>query len=159
MFTVVCPYCYHKINRKRLWFVCGGKPAPGFDACGKEVNVERLRETGYREQMFPTFAPPYRWWFSPRTARCPDCNAATGEHVCPCCNTPLPANFGDGWSPVIAMVGARATGKTIYLTVLAHQIQGALRERFEADVWLFGDEARQQLVTNEQMLFEDRDLA
>lgn len=86
------------------------------------------------------------------------CNSITGEHVCPCCNTPLPANFGDRWSPVIAMVGARATGKTVYLTVLAHQIKGALRARFGADVWLFGDEARTWLATNEQMLFEDKDL-
>jgi hypothetical protein len=158
IFTVVCPYCYHKINRKRLWFVCSGRPAPGYRACVKEVNDRRLGETAYREQMFPTFAPPLRWWFSPRKARCPGCNAESGEHVCPCCNTPLPANFGDGWSPVIAMVGARATGKTIYLTVLANQIQDVLRERFEADVWLFGDEARQQLAANEQMLFEDREL-
>jgi hypothetical protein len=158
MFTVVCPYCYRKLNRKRLWFVCGGRPAPGYPRCVKEVNSRREQETNYVEQMYPTFGPPRSWWFSPRRAHCPACKGITGEHVCPHCNTPLPPNFGDGWSPVIAMIGARSTGKTVYLTVLANQIQGALSTRFGSDVWVFGDDSRSWLATNQSMLYERREL-
>jgi hypothetical protein len=37
------------------------------------------------------------------------------------------------------MVGAKGTGKTVYLTVLAHELRTNLRRRFDADVRLSGD--------------------
>src|SRR5262249_23534696 len=74
-----------------------------------------------------------------RQARCPHCYGLTGIRACPHCHTPLPVNFGDSHSPLIAMVGAKGTGKTVYMTVLANELRSNLRRRFDADVRMTGD--------------------
>ena len=155
MFDVTCPFCYRRINRLRTWFVCSGRNAPGYQACAQDVDVRRREETTYEEPMYPVFPPPIRWLPSPRRARCPRCEGLTGEHACPVCHTPLPANFGGSFSPVIALVGARRTGKTVYLIVLGHHFGTVLRDRFRANVWLFGDDALSRLQDNMKAMYED----
>jgi hypothetical protein len=51
----------------------------------------------------------------------------------------LPANFADGPSPLIGMVGGKNAGKTVYTTVLAHELRHNIRRRFAADIWFAGD--------------------
>lgn len=104
--------------------------------------------------MYPVFPSPVKWLPSPRRALCPHCRGRTGQHACPACHTPLPANFGGSFSPVIGLIGARNTGKTVYLTVVANQLRTVLRDRFSADVWLYGDDARTWLATNVDALLE-----
>src|SRR5262249_27418215 len=79
---------------------------------------------------------------TPPRAPCPNCGGQSGIRVCPCCRSELSANFGTAASPLIGMVGARGTGKTVYLTVLAHEMRTNLRRRFAADVRLSGDRPR-----------------
>jgi hypothetical protein len=141
MFQVTCPFCYRRVNWLRLPFVCCGRNAPGYEPCRQSVDPIRKRETLSEELMYPVFPPPVRWLPSPRRARCPDCRGRTGQHACPDCHTPLPSDFGGG-SPVIGLIGATNSGKTVYLTVVANHLQTVLRDRFRADVSLFGDNAR-----------------
>jgi hypothetical protein len=141
MFQVTCPFCYRRVNWLRLPFVCCGRNAPGYRPCQQSVDPLRKSETLSEEPMYPVFPPPIRWIPSPRRARCPDCRGRTGQHACPACHTPLPSDFG-GRSPVIGLIGATKSGKTVYLTVVANHLQTVLRDRFSADVSLFGDEAR-----------------
>ena len=146
MFQVTCPFCYHRISWLRLPFVCCGRNAPGHKACQLAVDQLRRTETLSEEPMYPVFPPPRRWGPSPRRARCPHCGGLTGQHACPACHTPLPADFGGGFSPVIGLIGATNTGKTVYLTVGANHLRTVLRDRFRADVSLYGDEARAWLA-------------
>jgi hypothetical protein len=63
------------------------------------------------------------------------------------------------------MVGARGTGKTVYLTVLANALRTSLRRRFAADVRLTGDKQGdfrsplQWLQQNVDRMFVHRELA
>jgi hypothetical protein len=155
---VTCPFCYHRTNRLRPWFECSGIAAPGYPQCPKRPNPVRQRETGNEEPMYPVSPPPRRWLPSPRRTRCPKCNGLTGQHVCAECHTPLPANFGGSFSPVIALVGARSTGKTVYLTVVAHYLRTVVRDRFGATVWLYGDDAYRTLEANVEAIFEQGSL-
>jgi Double-GTPase 2 len=155
MFNVTCPFCYHRTNRLYPLFVCSGWHAPGRKACEKHVDPRRRTETNYEDLMYPVFPSRATWIPSPRRAHCPSCGGLTGEHACRECHTPLPAHFGHGVSPVIAIVGARSTGKTVYLTVLANHLQTALRDRFRTSVWLCGDDARHWLETNVKAIFDD----
>lgn len=154
MFQVTCPFCYHRINRLKLPFVCSGQNAPGYAHCEQSVDAFRKSETLSEEPMYPVFSAPLQWLPSPHRARCPDCRGRTGRHACPACHTPLPANFAGGFSPVIGLVGTRNTGKTVYLTVVANQLRTVLRDRFGVDVWLYGDDARTWLTTNVHALLE-----
>ena len=135
-----CPYCYHRINGGRLWFQCTGRGSPGRPTgCASKVDIARQQETGFNQQSLPYFPPPPYRGFTPRRAACPECGAVSGIRACPCCHTPLPANFGGSRSPLVAMIGAKGTGKTVYLTVLAHELRSNLGARFAADVRLTGD--------------------
>lgn len=52
----------------------------------------------------------------------PNVNAAVVE-VCPVCHFTLPPHWRDGQAFCIAMAGARATGKSLYIGVLVKQLQ------------------------------------
>lgn len=132
---IACPYCYHKIDGKRLWYQCNGRGSPGLAGCKPVNDDDRKRETGIDEPARPVFKFSGRRGLSwPAQAECSACKSRTGNRVCPCCHTTLSANFGASASPLIAMVGATGTGKTMYLNVLAHELKNGLRRRFDADV-------------------------
>lgn len=158
MFDVTCPFCYHRTNRLRPWFECSGMAAPGWPACPKKPDPVRQSEAGREEPMYPVFPPPWSWLPSPRRAYCPDCNGRTGQRVCAECHSPLPANFGGSFSPVIAVVGARSTGKTVYLIVVAEHLRSVVRDRFGATVSLFPDEAYKTHQENVEAIFENGSL-
>ncbi len=148
MAKLSCPYCYGNITGKRLWFRCKGEGSPGKPGCVKEEDPQRTRMTGFQEHVLPSFEPKPQFTlpggipvtFPARTsAICPRCDGETPEKVCPLCHTPLPHNFGDGRSPLIALVGAKGTGKTVYLRGLIEQLRAGIPERFDADVRLTGD--------------------
>lgn len=135
-----CPYCYHRIPAGRLWYQCSGQNAPGYQACAPVRDEARARETGYTLPSRPSFGPQRRIGPAPRRQECPHCHGTSGIRVCPCCHTPLSVNFAESTSPLIAMVGAKNTGKTVYLTVLSQELRTGLRRRFGADVRLWGDQ-------------------
>jgi hypothetical protein len=141
MAKVACPYCYHRVDAAKLWYQCPGRAAPGRERCRKTVDEDRRRLTGYAAASWPTFPPPEsRAPWSPRKAPCPDCGTSSGIRACPVCRTPLPANFADSPSPLIGMVGGKNSGKTVYTTVLAHELRHNIRRRFAADIWFAGDQ-------------------
>ena len=155
---VTCPFCYNRINRLYLSFVCSGRPALGRTRCGKEVDSRRRDNAGSDLPMYPAFHVPFPWLPSPGSATCPRCGGRTGEHACPACHSPLPIDFGKRFSPVIAVVGAKGTGKTVYLAVAAHQVRTVLRSRFGADVSLIGDRANEAVNDIVRMIYKERSL-
>ncbi|KAA5828801.1 zinc ribbon domain-containing protein [Saccharopolyspora hirsuta] len=161
MAKVACPYCYHRFPVGNLWFQCTGRPAPGRERCRKAVDPMRQRLTGYGAASWPVFEPRSRFR-SPRKAECPDCGTPSGIRACPVCHTPLPASFADGDSPLIGVVGGKNAGKTVYTTVLVHELRNNIRRRFDADISFAGEQAgfgtAQWLERYEQALFGDQAL-
>ncbi|MBM2620832.1 hypothetical protein JIG36_35565 [Actinoplanes sp. LDG1-06] len=157
-----CPYCYSAIRRRAdLWFACTGRKQPGKEVCRPVVDEARRSLTGYAVPSRPVFPPPSTllpFTGTSSTADCPDCGGPTGIRVCPHCHTRLPAVFGESASPMIAMVGARATGKSVYLTVLTHQMRSVLFREFDADVRQVGGDGSDWLDQNTRRLYEDRSL-
>lgn len=163
--TAACPYCYHRIDLAKLRFQCTGRPAPGHSRCTRVVDEDRQRLTGFAGASWPTFAPPEsKAPLPPRRAPCPDCQGLSGIKACQHCRTPLPANFADGRSPLIGMVGGKDAGKTVYTTVLAHELRHNIRRRFAADIRFAGDQqggpgsVSDWLKDYEQSLFGDKTL-
>ncbi|WP_406065047.1 hypothetical protein [Micromonospora sp. NBC_00860] len=141
MVNVACPFCYERIDGSELWFQCLGKGDADHKGCAPGTDTARHNMTGFTETMLPVFAPPRNQRLRPaRIAWCPDCGGRTGIRACPSCHTPVPPNFGEASSPMIAMFGGKGTGKTVYLTVLAHEMRSRdLRRRFGADIRMTGD--------------------
>jgi len=141
-FKLACPFCYSTIRRRReLWFQCQGKPTAQHDACRPAVDEARRRLTGFSEPTLHSFPPGDEFTLTaPQRGRCPVCGGETSVRVCPQCHTRLPYEFGIAASPLVAMIGAKGTGKTVYLTVLSEVLQSEqIREDFNVDVHPIGD--------------------
>ncbi|MDP9793128.1 hypothetical protein J2S43_001640 [Catenuloplanes nepalensis] len=134
-----CPYCYERINPRRLWFRCTGRKAPGRQPCQPEFDRARKELTGIDELVLPSFPGPSRVFQAVNSATHEPCGAVSGIKVCPHCHSRMPATFGEGSSPLIAMAGAPHTGKSVYLRILADQLRNGMGRRFGADVRLSGD--------------------
>lgn len=147
MSTIACPYCYQRFRPSRMRYQCTGRPAPGKNPCAKTVDRDRETLTNYSAASWPTFEPPESGFLQPKLphspdkAACPDCGGSTGIRACPQCRTPLPANFGEGRSPLISIIGAKNAGKTVYTTVLVHELWNRTRPRFDADLTFVGESA------------------
>ncbi len=166
MATVACPYCYHLINKRKLAYQCLGRGVPGGPRCAKREDEHRQQLTNVRTAAYPTFVPPIslaqsgRPFFSFRQAACPHCGGRTGVRACPFCHTPLSSTFAESRSPLVGMVGGKGAGKTVYLSVLYHELRTTVRRRFQADIRLTGDQhggagsPQQWLENYEQQLFQ-----
>jgi hypothetical protein len=165
MSKLSCPYCYHRIDRSKLAFLCTLRGAPGRSGCTREKDEARRSETGFDEPCRPAFTATGHRWLPVRQAACPECGGMSGIRACPCCHTPLSPDYGDSASPLIAMVGAKGTGKTVYLSALVHELRGGVRRRFGADVRLTGDRQGGEgapvtwLDRNVELMFGQRQLA
>jgi hypothetical protein len=139
MSGLACPYCYGRIEVRGLWFRCTGRGSPGKERCKPVHDADRVREIGIDELVLPSFAPKKAGLRAPVDAVCPRCGAPSAVKVCPHCHSKLPVGFGEAASPLIAMVGAKGTGKSVYLKVLAHELRHGMSSRFDADIRLHGD--------------------
>jgi hypothetical protein len=160
MATVACPYCYHLINQGRLAYQCLGRGVPGGARCAKREDERRQQLTNVRTTAYPTFLPEQRRLPGhARQAACPHCGGPTGVRACPVCHTPLSSTFAESRSPLVGMVGGKGAGKTVYLSVLHHELRTTVRRRFQADIRLSGDQQggagspRQWLENYEEQLF------
>ncbi len=163
MAIVACPYCYHRINQARLGYQCLGRGVPGGRTqCTRSIDKDRAKLTNVSVPALPTFlVDPKGPLGTPRQAPCPHCDGVTGVRVCPICHTPLSSTFAESRSPLVGMVGGKGAGKTVYLSVLHHELRTSVRRRFQADIRLTGDQQggagspRQWLENYEEQLFKD----
>lgn len=161
-----CPFCYREVNRREVRYRCSGRNLPGREPCEIAVDPDRRRETGYQGVSRRVFTPADRHYLQQlwplRIADCDRCGAPSGERACPHCHSTLPSDFADSQSPLIAVVGAYGTGKTVYFTVLAHLLLNRFASRFDASVELFGDQqggsesGREWINGNIETLFSER---
>jgi hypothetical protein len=154
---IACPYCYHLIDPGKLAYQCLGRGVPGGPRCAKREDERRRQLTNVRTAAYPTFPGDPRG--RARTAACPHCGGRTGLRACPACHTPLSSIFASSRSPLVGMVGGKGAGKTVYLSVLHHELRTTVRRRFHADIRLSGDQQggagspRQWLEDYEEQLF------
>lgn len=123
--TLYCPYCYAGFTARQIQFRC---PGPAQRGCPPEPDTDLSKHTGRPETLPPVFAAPR----PDRPAACPQCGKVSSVRVCPACHRRLPAKFGDIPSYLIALVGAKGSGKTVFLTVLVHELMHGLGAELDA---------------------------
>jgi GTPase SAR1 family protein len=127
---LTCPYCYESFAPREIRFRCNGR----LSRTGKKCDTRRDQVLDDRmgprpsHDLGPDFAADGR----KPTAPCPDCEGETTYRICPVCHSALPVQFGMVDSRLIAMVGAKASGKTVYMTVLLHEMRHRVGEAFGA---------------------------
>ncbi|MFE6224568.1 MULTISPECIES: hypothetical protein [unclassified Streptomyces] len=154
MTTVICPYCFHRAQAARLPYRClmartglrGGTP------CDPE------RDDRWASFMGATHAPAAYLkgpvFVAPRTlgglrgpgprAECPHCGVPTPVRVCAHCHSDLPSDYCEQDSRIIALVGAKASGKSTYVSVLVNELRHRVGQAYGAALAAMGDESQRR---------------
>jgi hypothetical protein len=148
-----CPYCYEEISRRPAWFRCTGQLSPAQKRCAPAVDQVLRDRTGFAGALPPAFAAARR--ASP--VECPDCRGKTTIRVCPVCHSRLPVHFGEIDSHLIVPVGAKEAGKTVFMTVLVHELMHRAGQQFNAAVTGADDYTRHRFPGDyESPLYHER---
>lgn len=152
--SLVCPYCYGAFRGRSLLFRCSGRVGSNGDRCQPEPDKVLVDQIGDRTPVLPAFNADM-----PRgTARHRTCGAETTTRACPVCHCKLPTRFADGGHRMVALIGAKESGKTVYMTVLVHELMHRVGSRFDAAVIGLDDDTRRAFHESEQRLYRDRHL-
>ncbi|MEU2790847.1 hypothetical protein [Streptomyces sp. NPDC007100] len=154
MTTVICPYCFHRAKAAQLPYRClmkatgirGGKPC---DAARDDVWAEFMGPSvpPAKRMRGPVFAPPRGFGGlrrgEPRPA-CPGCGATTPVRVCRSCHSDFPSDYCDQDSRIIALVGAKASGKSTYVSVLVNELRNRVGGSYNASLAAMGDDTQRR---------------
>lgn len=151
-----CPYCYETFTAREIQFRCNTRLSRSGRRCKAERDQVRVDRLGDRGEAGPAFTADGRR----PTADCPQCGGETTYRMCPVCHSLLPVQFGMVDNRLIAMVGARNSGKTVLMTVLLHELMNRVGENFrvslmgsdESTMTRFGSEYQDKLYKRRQML-------
>jgi hypothetical protein len=150
-----CPYCYQRFIEREIQFRCSGRTPPAGQPCRTKLDKVLSQVMGDGEPKYPVFGKDGR---KPQ-AECPQCGVSTSYRICPRCHMQLPVHFGKVDARMIALIGAKESGKTIYMTVLLHEMMNRLSRRFSASVLGADDETRTRYHADyEKSLYEQRSL-
>jgi hypothetical protein len=138
MAKLYCPYCYDDFQERAIQFRCAGRVSPTGKSCKPKVDRIARDVLGDGEQKFPAFDADGRR----HKATCPDCDLETFIRLCPKCHSQLPNYFGKVDSRMIALIGAKESGKTVFVTVLLHEMMNRVSRRFGVSVLGADDETR-----------------
>ncbi|MFI2375493.1 hypothetical protein ACH5AO_10535 [Streptomyces sp. NPDC018964] len=154
---LTCPYCYENFAPREIRFRCNCRLSRTGKQC-RRVRDEVLDERrGPRpsHDLGPVFAADGRR----PTAVCPGCDGESTYRICPVCHSELPVQFGRVDSRLIAMVGAKASGKTVYMTVLLHEMKHRVGEAFGAALMGLDDATmRRYSADYEDRLYRDNQM-
>ncbi|UPZ28297.1 hypothetical protein MUK60_11010 [Streptomyces sp. LRE541] len=167
MTTVICPYCFARSSAAGLPYRClmiaGG--VRGSQPCGPE------RDDVWAEFMGPSIPPSARMrgpvFNRPRSAVsrlrpaahagpavCPGCGVTTTVRVCGSCHSDLPSDYCEQDSRIIALVGAKASGKSTYVAVLVNELNRRVGQAFDASLAAMGQGTQQRDKEMAQDLYE-----
>jgi Double-GTPase 2 len=157
MTTVVCPYCFDRSPAARLPYRCLmlATGVRGSGPCGTE------RDDAWAEFMGPSVPAAARMRgpvFQPPRGRaglagmrasrsrvaCPSCGVPTTVRVCPGCHNDLPSDYCDQDSQIIALVGAKASGKSTYVSVLVNELRHRVGDAFTASLVPMGGDSQRR---------------
>ncbi|MFC7791204.1 MULTISPECIES: TRAFAC clade GTPase domain-containing protein [Streptomyces] len=152
MTTVICPYCFDRSQASRLPYRClmsrtglrGGTPCdPERDDLWASFTGSAAPPAAYMKG--PVFPPPRslgRLRGGGGRAECPHCGVATPVRVCAACHSDLPSDYCAQDSRIIALVGAKSSGKSTYVSVLVNELRHRVGQAYGAALAAMGDESQ-----------------
>lgn len=140
MANFICPYCFEKCDTRDICFRCinpnpSDCPLEGDEAFSK---YWRFASTRQMPHIIKPDVPFYKNRLS--HAICPSCNTKTTKMICPHCHNPLPHTTGLVEEYMIALVGAKAAGKSHYVAVLINALRQYIGQKLNASLVALNDE-------------------
>jgi hypothetical protein len=126
-----------------MWFRCTGRISRSGQRCAPEIDPVLRDRTGFSGALPPAFVVNGR----KSVAECPKCAGESTIRICPVCHSRLPVLFGKVGSRLIVPVGAKEAGKTVFMTVLVHELMHQTGQRFNAAITGADDQTRQRFAS------------
>lgn len=122
-----CPYCYGKHDLKSTGMKCS-------------YNIP-----GKSDKCVATVAKDAKGWIPDKDKpKCLKCTAARKAVYCPIVNKEIPSDFLNEESLSIALLGAKASGKSNYIGVLINEIKKKMTRSFNCTLSLASSEESRQ---------------
>ncbi|MFG2771082.1 hypothetical protein [Streptomyces sp. NPDC048350] len=154
---LTCPYCYEHFAPREIRFRCNTRLSRTGKQCERSRDQVLDQRKGPRRShdLGPDFAADGRR----PTAICAGCDGETTYRICPVCHSDLPVQFGMVDNRLIAMVGPKASGKTVYMTVLLHEMRNRVGEAFGAALMGSDDDTMRRFGSDyEDRLYRDNQM-
>lgn len=147
--TLACPYCYETFTARQVLFRCNGRLSKEGKRCPLRQDEQLAARRGgdHRRELGPVFKPGGLAGGNTNSAACPDCGSISTYRICPVCHSQLPAQFGMVGSRMVGMAGAKESGKTVYMTVLLHELRNRVGAQFNAALMGADDETLRRFGT------------
>jgi hypothetical protein len=131
MAPLICPYCFAATPRRALEFRCPGR------VVGRTGGCEPVNDSVHAQfRGVPTYVAPPVFSADGRQPRAvhPVCGQLSLRRVCPTCHTELPSDYCDVPSRLVALVGAKNSGKSTFIGVLIHELRNRLGRELRASL-------------------------
>ena len=139
----ICPYCFNQHPLYEVKFRCDN------EKCELEDDLVFSSFNGYSrpQEMHHVIAPPQPTGIvskffgkMPSELDCDDCGEQTTIKICPSCHSELPSTIGDFEDLIFAVVGAKETGKSHYISVLINELSKDIGEAYDCILEPLNDE-------------------
>jgi hypothetical protein len=129
---LTCLYCFAELTRRKLEFRCVGGGGGRLAGCLPELDDRYARYLGSQAGAVlpPVFAANGR---KPHAVH-DQCGQQSRRRVCPQCHNELPGEYCDSPSRIVALVGAKGSGKSTYIGVLIHELRGPLGRELDVSL-------------------------
>ena len=121
MSKIVCPYCFNTFERNEVMFRCSNE-----NSCAKSNDPELSKFWGSTQNVCPCFKPDFSimslFGRMPEYGTCPQCKQKSYLVICPHCHNRIPKHMVKEKGYIISIIGARSSGKTIYITTLINEL-------------------------------------
>ncbi|MBL1084300.1 hypothetical protein JK359_20400 [Streptomyces actinomycinicus] len=164
MTTVICPYCFARASAARLPYRCLMTPTGvhGGAPCAAETDKAWAAFQGPRtprgaQERGPVFTPARRLpglGGAGSSVPCPRCGVPTPVRVCAECHNDLPSDYCDQDSRIIALVGAKASGKSTYVAVLRNELDHRVGQAYHASLAAMGQHTQSRDKEMAEDLYE-----
>lgn len=130
---LLCSYCFRHFGPEDIHWRCNSNKCT---STGLQPDVQY---TEYQREFNPHAAPPPlmpHWFPSPppksklqrilpgrKLGVCDQCSRESSQRLCPHCHNELPFTVDTTESHIIAVLGAKAVGKTNYIAVLINELR------------------------------------
>lgn len=154
---LACPYCYETFTARDIMFRCNARLSRTGKRC--ELRPDPVLESRIGGPRRRELGPVFRGDGRAHQAVCPNCDGSTTYRICPVCHSQLPAQFGMVSSRMIGMAGAKDSGKTVYMTVLLHELRNRIGDQYRTSIMGADDETLKRFAGGyEDQLYERKQM-
>ena len=144
MKNIICPFCFEEFSSQELHMRC---MVPYPQCKGQVPDMLFAHARGYAPAPMGRVLVPGRGQFRqgmPYRVRCDFCNTISNTYLCPNCHFELPYDIGQIEQKIIAIIGARYSGKSHYIASLINRLERVIAPSFQMNLQKVGNETEER---------------